>query len=293
MGKITKAVIPAAGLGTRLLPATKAMPKEMLPVVDKPVIQYVVEEVVRSGLKDILFVTGRNKTALENHFDRATEVEESLSEKGDLEKLKKVTSANNLGNIHYVRQGDPKGLGHAISRARTFVGNESFAVLLGDDIIEQSETLLKEMIALSEHFSANVVALMEVEPQEVSKYGIVSQFSSQTAGFINISGFVEKPNSEVAPSRLAVIGRYILRPEMFDLIDSLEPGVGGEIQLTDALNLAAENQRIAGPVLGIIFKGNRYDTGDRLSYVKTIVSLARHRGDIGDEFTQWLRSLEL
>ena len=166
-------------------------------------------------------------------------------------------------------------------------------MLLGDDIIEQSETLLKEMIALSEHFSANVVALMEVESQEVSKYGIVSEFSSQTAGFINIGGFVEKPNSEVAPSRLAVIGRYILRPEMFDLIDSLEPGVGGEIQLTDALNLAAENQRLAGPVLGIVFKGNRYDTGDRLSYVKTIVSLARHRGDIGDEFTQWLRSLEL
>lgn len=284
-----KAVIPAAGLGTRLLPATKAMPKEMLPVVDKPAIQYIVEEAVAAGLQHVLFVTGRNKNSLENHFDRAVEIESTLLGNGDLDKLRRVQKASELADIHYVRQGDPKGLGHAISKARAFVGDESFAVLLGDDIISESAKLMKEMLALAEHLSANVVALMPVEADEVSKYGIAGKVHPTPEGYVTVGGFVEKPAPLDAPSQLAVVGRYVLRPGMFDLLDQVEPGRGGEIQLTDALNMAAENPSLCGPVVGIIYSGDRFDTGDRLSYVKTIVSIASQREDIGPEFTSWLR----
>lgn len=289
MGKIVKAIIPAAGLGTRLLPATKAMPKEMLPVIDKPAIQYIVEEAVSAGLKHVLFVTGRNKGSIENHFDRVIEVESTLANNGDLEKLASVKSVSELANIHYVRQGDPKGLGHAISRARAFVGDESFAVLLGDDIIDEKETLLKEMLALSEYCSANVVALMQVPLSEVHKYGIASEVEHHAAGFVSIGGLVEKPLPADAPSQLAVVGRYVLRPGIFDLLEQVEPGKGGEIQLTDALNLAAKNHDLAGRVLGIVFSGERYDVGDRLSYVKAIVSMASKREDIGFEFVSWIK----
>lgn len=288
MVKITKAVIPAAGLGTRLLPVTKAMPKEMLPVVDKPAIQYIVEEAVRSGLEHVLFITGRNKRALEDHFDRAVELEVNLFDKGEEEKLSAVQRTTELADIHYVRQGDPNGLGHAVLKAQTFVGHESFAVLLGDDIIEENEHLLSQMLRLSEETHSNVVAVMEVPESDVSKYGIASVSSFRSNGVVEIDGFIEKPAITEAPSRFAIVGRYVLRPEIFKLLQDIQPGTGGEIQLTDALDKAARNNEAAGPVLGVIFTGTRYDTGDRLSYLKTIVSMAKSREDIGEEFTKWL-----
>lgn len=288
MKTITKAVIPAAGLGTRFLPATKALPKEMLPVVDKPAIQYVVEEAVNAGLSHVLMITGRNKNALENHFDRAVELENLLLEKGDRDRLGIVAEATGLADIHYVRQGDPLGLGHAVSKAETFVGDQAFAVLLGDDLIEPNNVLLDQMIDVASKHNANVVALMEVPLSDVSKYGIV-QYSSEQSGLLEIDGLVEKPDSKNAPSRFAVIGRYVLQPGVFEVLRDVAPGVGGEIQLTDALNQMAKDPQLAGPVLGYIFNGRRFDTGDRLSYLKTIVELATERDDLGPEFSNWLR----
>ena len=288
MSKISKAVIPAAGLGTRFLPATKALPKEMLPVVDKPAIQYVVEEAVNAGLSHVLMITGRNKNALENHFDRAVELENLLLEKGDRDRLGIVAEATGLADIHYVRQGNPLGLGHAVSKAETFVGDEAFAVMLGDDLIEPNNVLLDQMIDIASKHNANVVALMEVPLADVSKYGIV-QYSSKNEGLLEINGLVEKPDSINAPSRYAVIGRYVLQPGVFEVLREIAPGVGGEIQLTDALNQMAKNQQLAGPVLGFVFNGRRFDTGDRLSYLKTIVELATERDDLGPEFSAWLK----
>lgn len=289
MGKITKAVIPAAGLGTRFLPATKAMPKEMLPVVDKPAIQYVVEEAVSSGLTHILMITGRNKNALENHFDRAFELESLLESKGDHHKLSSVEESTELADIHYVRQGNALGLGHAISKAKTFVGEEPFAVLLGDDLIHENENLLSEMVELAEKSSASVIGLMEVNPSEVSKYGVVSFTNSPNRGVLEISGLVEKPLEQDAPSNFAVIGRYVLQPGIFKVLESTPPGVGGEIQLTDALSRMATNPEIAGPVLGLVFSGKRFDTGDRLSYLQATVQIAAERDDLGPQFKNWLK----
>jgi UTP--glucose-1-phosphate uridylyltransferase len=288
VSKITKAVIPAAGLGTRFLPATKALPKEMLPVIDKPAIQYVVEEAVNAGLSHVLMITGRNKNALENHFDRAVELEQLLEEKGDKHRLGVVDEATGLADIHYVRQGDPLGLGHAISKAETFVGNEAFAVLLGDDLIEEESDLLSEMLRLAEEQNASVVALMEVPHQDVVKYGIVNP-GGREGNVIKVSELFEKPSLEEAPSNFAVIGRYVLQPGVFEVIRNLKPGVGGEFQLTDALNEMAINPDLAGPVIGLVFGGRRFDTGDRLSYLKTIVELATERDDLGADFTIWLR----
>lgn len=289
MSKITKAVIPAAGLGTRFLPATKALPKEMLPVVDKPAIQYVVEEAVAAGLSHVLMITGRNKNALENHFDRAVELENLLIEKGDEDKLDLVDEATGLADIHYVRQGDPLGLGHAISKAETFVGNEPFAVLLGDDLIHEQDTLLKKMISLAETQSANVVALMEVPAEEVSKFGVVSHGPVEKET-LDITGLVEKPSPQNAPSRLAVIGRYVLQPGVFSVLKDMKPGLGGEYQLTDALDEMAKNSELAGPVIGVVFTGRRFDTGDRLSYLKTTVEFAVGREDLGADFSSWLKA---
>jgi UTP--glucose-1-phosphate uridylyltransferase len=288
VNKISKAVIPAAGLGTRFLPATKALPKEMLPVVDKPAIQYVVEEAVEAGLSHVLMITGRNKNALENHFDRAVELENLLLEKGDRNRLGIVAETTGLADIHYVRQGDPLGLGHAVSKAETFVGDEAFAVLLGDDLIEPNNVLLNQMIDIATKYNSNVVALMEVPLSDVSKYGIV-QYSSDKAGILEINGLVEKPDMENAPSQYAVIGRYVLQPGVFDVLREVNPGVGGEIQLTDALNQMAKDHELAGPVLGYVFNGRRFDTGDRLSYLKTIVELATERDDLGADFSAWLK----
>ena len=286
--RITKAVIPAAGLGTRFLPATKAMPKEMLPVVDKPAIQYVVEEAVAAGLHDVLMITGRNKSALENHFDRMTELEATLEEKGDVDRLKKVEYSNDLADIHYVRQGDPRGLGHAILRARMHVGDEPFAVLLGDDLIDPRDVLLSRMLDEQNDRNATIIALMEVEPQAAHLYGIATVVATADEDIVRVVDLVEKPVAGTAPSNLAIIGRYVLRPEIFDVLEQTQPGKGNEIQLTDALRtLATEN--IAGGVYGLVFRGRRYDTGDRLDYIKAIVQLAVERDDLGTELKPWLK----
>ena len=286
--KAIKAVIPAAGLGTRFLPATKAMPKEMLPVVDKPAIQYVVEEAVAAGLHDVLMVTGRNKTALENHFDRAGELEAVLTKKGDDEKLEKVNYSTDLADVHYVRQGDPKGLGHAVLRAKMHVGNEPFAVLLGDDIIDARDPLLPRMLDVQRDYNTTVVALLEVEPSQTHLYGIATVEATDEADVVKVTGLVEKPAPGESPSNYAVIGRYVLRPEVFEVLERTAPGKGGEIQLTDALQEIATGPAWGGGVHGVVFRGRRYDTGDRLDYLKAIVQLASDRDDLGPDFRAWL-----
>ncbi|HEX6366720.1 MAG TPA: UTP--glucose-1-phosphate uridylyltransferase, partial [Agromyces sp.] len=253
--RITKAVIPAAGLGTRFLPATKAMPKEMLPVVDKPAIQYVVEEAVAAGLSDVLMVTGRNKNALENHFDRVAELEATLERKGDTAKLEKVNESTDLADMHYVRQGDPLGLGHAVLRARMHVGDHPFAVLLGDDIIDARDPLLTRMLDEHDKRDATIVALLEVDPDSIHLYGAAAVEATDDPDVVRVTGLVEKPAADVAPSNLAVIGRYVLRPEVFDILDRTEPGKGGEIQLTDALEQMARTPERTGGVYGVIFRG--------------------------------------
>lgn len=282
---VTKAVIPVAGLGTRFLPATKAMPKEMLPIVDKPVIQYVVEEAVASGLSDLLMITGRNKNALENHFDRVAELEQVLSSKGDQKKLFSVQESSQLADIHYTRQGDPRGLGHAVLRAKSHVGDNSFAVLLGDDLIDPRDPLLTRMLEVHEQTGSNVVALMRVPRDQTHLYG-VADIASIEGDVAQISNLVEKPAPEDAPSDYAVIGRYVLLPSIFELLEKTEPGVGGEIQLTDALRSAAETNR---SVVGVIFEGRRYDTGDKLDFIKATIKIAVDRPDIGEQLKSWLK----
>lgn len=286
--RITKAVIPAAGLGTRFLPATKAMPKEMLPVVDKPAIQYVVEEAVAAGLDDVLMIIGRNKNALANHFDRVTELEHTLETKGDDSKLSKVKESSDLADVHFVRQGDPKGLGHAVLRARKHVGNESFAVLLGDDLIDARDPLLTRMLEVHAERDATVVALLEVDPDSIHLYGAAAVEATDEGDVVRITGLVEKPAKEVAPSNYAVIGRYVLKPEVFDVLERTEPGKGGEIQLTDALMEMAGDVEATGGVYGVVFRGRRYDTGDKLDYIKAVVQLAADRDDLGPELKPWL-----
>ncbi|AUG79283.1 UTP--glucose-1-phosphate uridylyltransferase [Kitasatospora sp. MMS16-BH015] len=288
---VTKAVVPAAGLGTRFLPATKATPKEMLPVVDKPAIQYVVEEAAAAGLSDILMVTGRNKRALEDHFDRAYELEELLARKGDQDKLRRVQESVSLANMHYVRQGDPKGLGHAVSVAEQHVAGQPFAVLLGDDLIDPRDPLLSRMIEVQQELGGSVVALMEVDPSQIHLYGCAAvKPNGLGEDVFRITDLVEKPETADAPSNYAVIGRYILDPTVFDVLRDTEPGRGGEIQLTDALReLAARDETGGGPVHGVLFKGRRYDTGDRADYLRAIVRLACERDDLGPDFRSWLK----
>ncbi|QTV79980.1 UTP--glucose-1-phosphate uridylyltransferase GalU [Microbacterium sp. NIBRBAC000506063] len=283
-----KAVIPAAGLGTRFLPATKALPKEMMPVVDKPAIQYVVEEAVDAGIDDILVIIGRNKNAISNHFDSVPELEVKLMEKGDERRLERVMASSDLADIHFVRQGEPKGLGHAVLRARAHVGDSSFAVLLGDDLIDERDVLLTTMIEAHERTGAAVIALMEVDPDSIHLYGAAVAEPTDEDQIVRVTGLVEKPAREEAPSNLAVIGRYVLPASVFDILERTEPGKGGEIQLTDALQeLAAD---AAGPgVLGVVFGGRRYDTGDRVDYIKAIVQLATDRDDLGSELRPWLK----
>lgn len=283
-----KAVIPAAGLGTRFLPATKAMPKEMLPVVDKPAIQYVIEEAVRAGLTDIVMVTGRNKRALEDHFDREPFLEQTLMTKGDDVKLAAVQEPTSLADLHYLRQGDPKGLGHAVLRARAHVGNEPFAVLLGDDLIDERDGILEEMARVQEATGGSVVALMEVEPRSISSYGCADVASVEEDGSLRVRGLVEKPDPEHAPSNLAVIGRYVLHPRVFDVLECTPPGRGGEIQLTDALQTLAISEGPGSGVYGVVFRGRRFDTGDKLSYLKAVMTVALEREDTGPGLLEWL-----
>lgn len=284
---ITKAVVPAAGLGTRFLPAAKAMPKEMLPIVDKPAIQYVVEEAVGAGLTDVMVITGRNKENLSNHFDSVPELEVTLERKGDEHRLRRVHEVSELAEVHFLRQGQPLGLGHAVGRARAHIGDESFAVLLGDDLIDERDPLLERMIEVHDAREATVIALMEVPRESIHLYGCAVVEATDEDDVVKVTGLVEKPNTDEAPSNLAVIGRYVLRPEIFDIIDGLEPGRGGEYQLTDALNLLAGGHG-ERPVYGVVFRGRRYDTGDKLDWIKANVLLGLEHAELGDELRQWL-----
>jgi UTP--glucose-1-phosphate uridylyltransferase len=284
--KVKKAVIPAAGLGTRFLPATKAQPKEMLPVIDTPAIQYVVEEAVRAGLDDILIITGRGKRPIEDHFDRSVELEHFLESKGKFDELKQVREISDMATIHYIRQKDPLGLGHAVAIAEPHVGKEPFAVLLGDDLIARSTPLLENMLKIHERYGRSVVAAQEVKRDEISLYGCI-QPEFVEDDLAQIVSIVEKPSPEEAPSNLAAIGRYVFTPEIFDALRETQPGRGGEIQLTDAINLLAQQQAVYASV----FHHGRYDVGNKLDYLKATVEMAIEREDVGEEFRRWLADL--
>jgi UTP--glucose-1-phosphate uridylyltransferase len=283
---IRKAVIPAAGLGTRFLPATKAQPKEMLPVVDKPAIQHVVEEAVRAGLRDILIITGRGKRSLEDHFDRSFELEHYLEAGGKFEELKQMREIAEMADIHYVRQGEPRGLGHAVSVARQHVGDEPFAVMLGDDIMADTSTVLTDMLGVHERYGRSVVALKEFPRNEISAYGCVLPEPIDDT-LVRIRDIVEKPKPEEAPSNLAVMGRYVFTPEIFDHLDRVQPGAGGEIQLTDAMAQLLQEQTI----YGYVFEVGRYDIGRKLDYLRATVEMAIERDDLGPEFRAFLAEL--
>jgi UTP--glucose-1-phosphate uridylyltransferase len=287
---VTKAVIPAAGLGTRFLPATKAIPKEMLPVVDKPAIQYVVEEAAGAGLRDILLVTGRGKGALEDHFDRAPELEQALQAKGDEERLARIREPAELATVNCTRQGTPRGLGHAVLCAADHVGHEPFAILLGDDFIHPSDPLLRRMIEVRDQFGGSVVALMQVDSDQVSQYGVAAIEPTSADGVVTVTDLVEKPAPADAPSNWIVIGRYLCDPAVFRVLESTPPGRGNEIQLTDALKTLAQMPASeGGGVRGVLFRGRRFDTGNPVDYLRTIVQFALERRDVATEFLPWLR----
>ena len=287
---VTKAVVPAAGLGTRFLPATKATPKEMLPVVDKPAIQYVVEEAVDAGLDDVLLITGRSKRSIEDHFDRNYELEEALSAKGDTEGLALIRESYELATVHYVRQGAPKGLGHAVLCAAKHVGHEPFAVLLGDDFIHPEDGLLQHMLDVRERHGGTVVALMEVEYDQVSSYGVAAVEETGEDDVVRVTDLVEKPAPQDAPSNWIIIGRYVCDPSVFGVLEETPPGRGGEIQLTDALKVLAQRDPAhGGGVHGVLFRGRRYDTGNKVDYLRTLVQFACERPDVAGEFVPWLR----
>lgn len=288
--RVTKAVIPAAGLGTRFLPATKATPKEMLPVVDRPAIQYVVEEAVDAGLEDVLIITGRNKTSLEDHFDRSPHLERTLSTKNDHDRLASVMASAELAKVHYVRQGEPRGLGHAVLCADMHVGNEPFAVLLGDDLIDARDYVLGRMLAAREQVGGSILCLMEVPVSQIHLYGCAAVESVDSGDVVKVTDLVEKPDEQSAPSNLAVIGRYVLDPAVFNVLRDTPPGRGDEIQLTDALKTLAQMPADAGGgVHGVVFDGRRYDTGDKQSYLQATVRLASARDDLGPDFRAWLQ----
>lgn len=284
--RIRKAIIPAAGMGTRFLPATKAMPKEMLPIIDKPGIQYIVEEAVASGIEDILIVTGKGKRAIEDHFDSSYELEQSLLLKGKLDLLSEVQKASDLTDIHYIRQKEPRGLGHAIWCARKFIGNEPFAVLLGDDIVQSDVPCLQQMMDVYDKVQGSVLAVKQVPDDEISRYGIVDPDPTGGDGdrIIKVRGVVEKPAADRAPSNIAIMGRYILTPAIFDILENQDVGTGGEIQLTDAIFRLMRDES----VYAYKFEGNRYDTGEKLGYLKTIIDFALERADLKDDVRRYL-----
>lgn len=287
MKPITKAVIPAAGLGTRFLPATKACPKEMLPIVDKPTIQYIIEEALASGIKDILIISGHNKRAIEDHFDRNPELELNLEEHGKADLLEQVKAIADI-NIHYIRQKEPKGLGHAILCAKAFVGDEPFAVLLGDDVVYNDETpCLKQLIDVYNTNGGSVLGCQTVPQEKVSSYGIVASEATAAERIFKVTDMVEKPAVEEAPSRLAVLGRYVITPEIFSILERTEPGRGGEIQLTDALKVLAKQQNM----YAYDFIGRRYDVGDKQGYLEATVEYALRRDDLKDKFLEYLKEI--
>jgi UTP--glucose-1-phosphate uridylyltransferase len=293
IAKVRKAVFPAAGLGTRFLPATKAMPKEMLPLVDKPLIQYGVEEAMHSGVQNIIIVTGRGKSAIEDHFDVSFELEHLLESRSKKDLLATVRAVSDMINVAYVRQKEALGLGHAVLRARELVGPEPFAVILSDDIINSETPCLRQLLDVYEFYGAPVLALMEVPIESISAYGVVdAEPVSHNGGrdrLYRIRNMVEKPKAKDAPSNLAIIGRYVLTPEIFSSLESIEPGSGGEIQLTDGLKHALRSR----PIYGYRFEGTRYDAGDKLGFLKATVEFALKRYDLGDEFRQYLKTLSL
>lgn len=286
--KIRKAVIPAAGLGTRFLPATKAQPKEMLPIVDKPTIQYIIEEAVASGIEEILIITGRNKKCIEDHFDKSVELELELEKSGKKEMLKLVREISDMVDIHYIRQKEPKGLGHAISCAKTFVGNEPFAVLLGDDLVYNEEKpCLKQLIDCYNEYNTSILGVQTIDAKDVDKYGIIKGIHIE--GRVHkVRGLVEKPTVKEAPSNIAILGRYIITPQIFEILEETKPGRGGEIQLTDALSKLINEEAI----YAYKFEGIRYDIGDKLGFLKATVEYTLRREDLRDEFMEYLNSLK-
>ncbi|WP_430494461.1 UTP--glucose-1-phosphate uridylyltransferase GalU [Rossellomorea marisflavi] len=283
MKKVRKAIIPAAGLGTRFLPATKAMPKEMLPIVDKPTIEYIVEEAIASGIEEIIIVTGKGKRAIEDHFDLAPELERNLEEKGKYDLLEKVRHSSNLVNIHYIRQKEPKGLGHAVWCARNFIGDEPFAVLLGDDIVVSDTPCVKQLINQYEETGSSVIGVQTVEHNQTHRYGIIDPAASEGRRY-QVKTFVEKPAAGTAPSNLAIMGRYLLTPEIFELLEDQEKGAGGEIQLTDAIQRLNESQS----VYAYDFEGNRYDVGEKVGFVKTTIDFALQHEEIRDSILEYM-----
>ncbi|OIK10586.1 UTP--glucose-1-phosphate uridylyltransferase [Bacillus sp. MUM 116] len=286
MKKVRKAIIPAAGLGTRFLPATKAMPKEMLPIVDKPTIQYIVEEAVASGIEDIIIVTGKGKRAIEDHFDYAPELEQNLVEKEKFDLLNRVQYSTNLADIHYIRQKEPKGLGHAVWCARNFIGNEPFAVLLGDDIVQSETPCLRQLINQYEETFSSIIGVQTVSDEETQRYGIIDP-STNDGRLYQVNNFVEKPKFGTAPSNLAIMGRYVLTPEIFMFLDRQEKGAGGEIQLTDAIQKLNEIQR----VFAYDFEGKRYDVGEKFGFVKTTIEYALQNEELHDDMLKYLKNL--
>jgi UTP--glucose-1-phosphate uridylyltransferase len=285
--KVRKAVIPAAGLGTRFLPATKAMPKEMLPIVDKPTIQYIVEEAIASGIEEILIITGKSKRAIEDHFDRSVELEVELEKKNNQELLELVKSVSEIVNIHYIRQKSPNGLGHAISCAKIFVGDEPFAVLLGDDVVyNDGKPCLKQLIDVYEAKGTSVLGVQEVAESEVNKYGIVDG-QEISKGLYTVNDLVEKPAVEDAPSNVAILGRYIINPSIFEILENTAPGKGGEIQLTDALKVLAKQE----DMVAYCFEGKRYDVGNKQGFLEATVETALRRPELKDEFLAYLKKL--
>nr|WP_263327474.1 UTP--glucose-1-phosphate uridylyltransferase GalU [Neobacillus sp. Marseille-Q6967] len=286
--KIRKAIIPAAGLGTRFLPATKAQPKEMLPIVDKPTIQYIVEEAVASGIEELIIIIGRGKRSIEDHFDKSYELEDTLLRKNKHDMLEEVQKISNLVNIVYVRQKEPKGLGHAIHCAKSVIGNEPFAVLLGDDIVMSETPCLKQIIDVYEYYNSSVVAVQKVPEQDVSKYGIIKPKGAMIeTDLFHIHSLVEKPKKEEAPSRYAIMGRYILNPEIFDILETIPVGQGDELQLTDAINELNKHQA----VLAYHFEGRRYDIGDKIGFIKATIDFALNREDIRESVIDYLREV--
>lgn len=284
---VKKAIIPAAGLGTRFLPATKAQPKEMLPIVDKPTIQYIIEEAVASGIEEILIITGRNKRAIEDHFDKSVELELELEAHGKKDLLKMVRDISNMVNIHYIRQKEPRGLGHAINCARAFVGNEPFAVMLGDDVVDAKVPCLRQLMDCYDEYRTTILGVQEVPQQEVSKYGIVKGTFIEDRVY-KVKDLVEKPSAEEAPSNIAILGRYIITPEIFNILDTTKPGKGGEIQLTDALKTLMNKEAM----YAYAFEGRRYDVGDKMGFLQATVEFALKRNDINRQFMEYLLTIK-
>ncbi len=284
--KVKKAIIPAAGLGTRFLPATKAQPKEMLPIVDKPTIQYIIEEAVASGIEEILIITGRNKRAIEDHFDKSVELEKELEDHGKEELLSLVKKVSNMADIYYIRQKEPKGLGHAINCARTFVGNEPFAVMLGDDVVDSKVPCLKQLIDCYNEYKTSIIGVQEVSKEEVYKYGIVKGMYIEDRVY-KVKDLVEKPKIEEAPSNIAILGRYIITPAIFEILQNTIPGKGGEIQLTDALKTLIKCEAM----YAYNFEGRRYDVGDRLGFLQATVEYALKRDELKEPFMEYLLEL--